>query len=242
MAASLPARHDAYGPTDLSEHQFRLFRLQHTVDDATGQSTASPSARTDASIQCELVAFSFAEQPLPGFVAVSYRWGTEEYVFPIELNGHVFMVRDNLYNFLLQMASEKSKDWFFVDAICINQDYNLEKASQVNMMGAIYKNAAKVLVWMGSEPVGELSADDEDAELLRAVSTNRFWTRLWPIQEVLLARRLVVRLGRKQVPWWRIVSKNSSMLKADKTDRPVRPPVENVWFLQSTPENLLTAL
>ena len=236
MDALTSIRHDVYGTRGLSANQFRLFRLQRLVDDGVDQSGATTQTNSKAMIKCELATFPMAAASVTGYTAVSYRWGTEEEVYPLEINGHVFMVRDNLHSLLLQMASENSPDWFFVDAICINQNDASEKSSQVKLMGAIYKNAARVLVWIRPEPDQEPGEDEDESALLQVVSRNRFWTRLWIVQEVILARRLVVRLGCKEVKWWKILNENTGMLHVDKENIPLRPPVENVCLLLSCSE------
>ncbi|KAH3954369.1 hypothetical protein HBI56_046650 [Parastagonospora nodorum] len=39
----------------------------------------------------------------------------------------------------------------WVDALCINQDDNIERANQVKMMGKIYAHASNVSIWFGNE-------------------------------------------------------------------------------------------
>lgn len=41
-------------------------------------------------------------------------------------------------------------EYFWIDAICINQADDLEKSSQVALMGEIYKKALNAIVWLGS--------------------------------------------------------------------------------------------
>lgn len=43
------------------------------------------------------------------------------------------------------------EEYFWIDAICINQEDSEEKASQVAMMGEIYKMASSVVIWLGPE-------------------------------------------------------------------------------------------
>jgi hypothetical protein len=51
----------------------------------------------------------------------------------------------------LQHSELAVGDLIWVDAICINQNDLYEKSCQVNMMGLIYSNAKKVVVWLGAE-------------------------------------------------------------------------------------------
>ena len=50
----------------------------------------------------------------------------------------------------------------WVDALCINQDDQEERARQIAMMGDIYSHAANVIVWLG----------EADEHILPNVSSN----------------------------------------------------------------------
>lgn len=56
----------------------------------------------------------------------------------------------NLYNALAQL---QELGWIstpiWIDAISINQRDNIEKSAQVRMMGDIFRNASRVIVWLG---------------------------------------------------------------------------------------------
>ena len=43
------------------------------------------------------------------------------------------------------MQAEERKDWFFVDALCVNQDDAEELAYQVALMGKVYLGAEEVM-------------------------------------------------------------------------------------------------
>jgi hypothetical protein len=47
----------------------------------------------------------------------------------------------------------------WVDAICINQGDNTEKAGQIQYMAEIYSKASRVIVWLG--PLGEVKSDSD---------------------------------------------------------------------------------
>ncbi|KAF3035694.1 hypothetical protein E8E12_006218 [Didymella heteroderae] len=42
-------------------------------------------------------------------------------------------------------------EYYWIDAICINQVDQAEKSTQIALMGSIYKNAKRVLAWIGSD-------------------------------------------------------------------------------------------
>jgi hypothetical protein len=101
--------------------------------------------------------------------------------------------------------------YFYIDAICINQTDDQEKSHQVTLMGSIYRNASLVVSWLGQASESTKMA----FELLRGPRrewANRldyqtrkplsqcfydqpYWKRLWIIQEVLLARDAIIISG-----------------------------------------------
>lgn len=60
-----------------------------------------------------------------------------------------------------------SNGYIWIDAICINQSDDAEKAMQVGIMGHIYKRAQSVVIWLGKER--QNVQDAAASELLRAV-------------------------------------------------------------------------
>ena len=88
------------------------------------------------------------------------------------VNGHICRVRENFYNVLVQVRQRRYAGSLWVDALCINQDDNQEKAQQVIMMGEIFAQAAEVLVWLGQdleEMVSETSDGVQHREILRSL-------------------------------------------------------------------------
>ena len=84
--------------------------------------------------------------------ALSYRWGTETTSKIIRLNDHLFPVRRSLWGFLRQQqrSIEFETPYFWIDTLCIDQKSNRERGRQDNLMGQIYSEADKVLIWLGS--------------------------------------------------------------------------------------------
>jgi hypothetical protein len=78
-------------------------------------------------------------------------------VIEISANCHNFMLQFQLFrekvhttdNPLRFSAAEVQHIW--IDAICINQDSVAERSSQVQIMDRIYRQAQKVIVWLGQE-------------------------------------------------------------------------------------------
>ena len=76
-------------------------------------------------------------------------------------SGPWFKVQQFLYHQLKDINGKRREEsclrgqvsdveYYWIDAICINQEDDLEKSSQVALMGEIYKEAANAIVWLGS--------------------------------------------------------------------------------------------
>ncbi|KAF2625570.1 HET-domain-containing protein [Macroventuria anomochaeta] len=162
------------------------------------------------------------------YTALSYQWGettVEDDVTQILLNDQIFWVRRNLWEFLNRVRVDPLlyPRLFWIDAICINQnaDDNTEKSLQVGMMDRIYGNAHKVICWLGEPPtslegdlrdlrkylIEETTADKEVCALrgLKYLMHRPYWTRMWIVQEVVLARRVTLMCGGFYYDWARVL-------------------------------------
>ncbi|KUJ12573.1 HET-domain-containing protein [Mollisia scopiformis] len=131
----------------------------------------------------------------------------------------------------LRYPSGGKKRILWTDAICINQDDLAERSDQVAIMYAIFNRGSEVIVWLGEVydksnlamkaierstkdySVAEAEAEAEvdlrsEADILverhHAILSfyNRpYWSRLWILQEVCLARKLSLHCGTKSVSW-----------------------------------------
>ncbi|PMD41093.1 hypothetical protein L207DRAFT_632593 [Hyaloscypha variabilis F] len=147
-------------------------------------------------------------------------WGSELKTQTICINGSEISVRENLWLALqhLRWTSEARVLW--IDALCIHQQNVHERNHQVSQMGRIYNRARRVIVWLGPSDSGSkiffglLSRGGTTyVSLLRdikitlernlgvpipeihSVFSRPYWKRLWIIQEVLLARELIIQCG-----------------------------------------------
>ncbi|KAH6667514.1 heterokaryon incompatibility protein-domain-containing protein [Halenospora varia] len=113
-------------------------------------------------------------------------------------------------------------EYFWIDAICINQTNKEEQNYQVNMMGDIFSDAAHVLVWLGP---GNDSSDfamdcivhanihanaqnsfpetfrQSRPDAVRDLLNRDYWTRVWIIQELILAQEIIVLCGTRLIHW-----------------------------------------
>ena len=81
-------------------------------------------------IRCEMDVAYIGSNRI-AFDAVSYTWETNEMDRVIELSGKAFKVSRVVESILLKLRREKEDRLLWVDQICINQNDQDEKASQV---------------------------------------------------------------------------------------------------------------
>ncbi|KAL8366068.1 hypothetical protein RB595_004717 [Gaeumannomyces hyphopodioides] len=96
------------------------------------------------------------------YEALSYVWGSPDDCLPVIMDGSFSLsITKNLHSALQHLRSEKKPRTIWADAICINQ--------QVRLMGDLYRNAGRVVAWLGPE------ADDSTLALELAESTARWF-------------------------------------------------------------------
>jgi hypothetical protein len=89
----------------------------------------------------------------PTYTALSYVWGDSEITEEIIVNSIKIGVRPNLASALCNVESNWDFDEPFrlwTDTICINQDDNVERGKQVELMKSIYTQASVVFAWLGN--------------------------------------------------------------------------------------------
>lgn len=83
------------------------------------------------------------------YEAISYAWGDETSKATIRCNSANLHLTQDLELCLKALRSDSETRSLWIDQICINQDDLDEKSAQVSIMGAIYRSAARVVVWLG---------------------------------------------------------------------------------------------
>jgi hypothetical protein len=178
----------------------------------------------------------------PVYNAISYTWGEANDDCFVQANGNPLLVRNNCYRALSQASSHMPLGaYFWIDAICINQDNIEEKSFQVQRMGETFAGAETVFVWLGANIhddeilagaaeelrtiIGRVSTKPRlttyDRYLvmkdwiskkgrihafkaysaLGALATRKYWSRVWIVQEISVAKRKVVLCGNETLPW-----------------------------------------
>lgn len=94
---------------------------------------------------------------IPSYHAISYVWGSPEFITTINVNGRSLKINRNA-DYALRQAKWFGVRYIWMDSICIDQHNIEEKGDQVKMMGHIYRNASLVLACVGLH--------DDDSELV----------------------------------------------------------------------------
>ncbi len=103
-------------------------------------------------IECKLEVVSIDSSV--EFEALSYVWGDPTQTKSILCDGRWIRITKNLYDALRQLrAADKTRMGapIWIDAICINQQDEIEKTAQVRMMHDIYSRASRTLIWLGRQ-------------------------------------------------------------------------------------------
>lgn len=172
----------------------------------------------DQELQCTLRTVSLEDQP--AFLALSYVWGSGTEKDSINIDGHVVPVTSNLATVLRKFRAHHY-DFLqlhslplWIDAICINQADVEERSRQVRLMRTIFRQASRVLMWVGEgdeysdyacDRINDATFQDACRELksnsraptqdeIRVktiikynLDQRRYWARTWILQEVVLA-------------------------------------------------------
>ena len=176
-----------------------------------------------APITGDLKVVALSEQPQ--YLALWYVWGPEKPSVTIYLDGRPHNVRQSLYAFLWHHKVSGAQDLLWIDAICIDQANLVEKGLQVDMMGNIFRRGQKVIVWLGpaeksladaltclqppeQQPTDQISMREasqssgrRNEKALAQLFENPYWSRLWVVQEFLLASRLSTQCGAYSSNW-----------------------------------------
>ncbi|CZR69111.1 uncharacterized protein PAC_19012 [Phialocephala subalpina] len=108
--------------------------------------TLHPGKGTDPII-CHLSTASL--DTLPGYHALSYQWSKDKCFADIICGNASLKVTGNLAAALQALRIVESPKVLWVDAVCINQENQIEKSKQISLMRDIYACAKSVFIWLG---------------------------------------------------------------------------------------------
>jgi len=178
----------SHSPIHPQANQIRLLRVGQTSTQDEALSCMISTASLDSS---------------PRYIASSYTWGSvDASTREIQIDGKSYEVRENLFNFLYSFRNDRANDegvHLWIDQICIDQQNKKEQSASIRLMPRIYQQATYVLQLLGCDSETVEAARDFDANYsissMTVLLDNRYFTRLWIIQEILLARAIRVFCG-----------------------------------------------
>lgn len=168
----------------------------------------------------------------PDYETISYCWGSNHAVDKIFCNNETYLpLNQSLSSALRHFRHHDKQRLLWADAICINQSDADEKGNQVNMMRDVYRQAYRVLVWLGEEGEGNkleplirfarklstantstlptdraarqkpLGFKDSHILSLSYLLERPWFRRIWVVQEVAVASEAILYCGQKVLTW-----------------------------------------
>ncbi|KAH7073702.1 heterokaryon incompatibility protein-domain-containing protein [Paraphoma chrysanthemicola] len=162
-------------------------------------------------IRCKFTTFDIAASP--SYRALSYTWGAPTPTRRIAVEQGYLDIRENLCLFLDQYCKERAS-LIWIDQLSIDQSNTSERNLQVGMMGQIFTQAECVIVWLGADKMLVEAAQTisnppetpekgfQQYEAVRTILNNVYFTRLWVVQEVVLAKDVWIMAGPKAWISW----------------------------------------
>lgn len=182
-------------------------------------------ATTELSEPVHIELETYRHSHCPSYETVSYTWGGEQGdsspCRPVFIGPHwdVLLQTENCWQMLRYARPTRGIRLLWVDAICINQDNDEERAIQVAMMAQIYTDCERTLVYLGPESVkwhpenlperkglhelagaGQSGSCSQVEDHRKLLESQTYFTRLWIIQEVILSPKLIIPID--NVTYW----------------------------------------
>ena len=130
-----------YSPIDKGASEIRLMTL---LPDAFG-----------AKIRMTIKNKRLSKSIKPVYEALSYTWGSAinlDYVYVQKNEGEkALAITQNLAEALRYLRYEDRPRVLWIDAICVDQNNTAERGHQVLRMADIYRQASRVIIWLGPE-------------------------------------------------------------------------------------------
>ncbi|MCJ1230814.1 hypothetical protein MMC12_007488 [Toensbergia leucococca] len=146
--------------------------------------------------------------------ALSYTWGEFKSPKTITCDGHSVSITNHLHCALQHLRSPDAAITLWVDQLCIDQTNVEERGRQVQLMERIYRQAQRVVVWLGDEDGNSRLVWKLMRKLLHIDETS---------PAVVLARNNLESLG---LPGWRSMEWKNLEKFLD------RPWFKRIWVLQ----------
>ncbi|RFU27993.1 hypothetical protein B7463_g8347, partial [Scytalidium lignicola] len=153
------------------------------------------------------------------YIAVSYTWGPALKPYHVHTRDGDIPIPASLSSALIQVRKVDEAVLIWADAISISQTNNVEKVHQIGLLPAIFHQASQVFGWVGDKTnkrglamktlrtvaqMKQVAISVLTKEEYRALSEffqEPWFVRSWIIQEVILAKDLVVNCGSDDISW-----------------------------------------
>ncbi|KAI9927161.1 hypothetical protein MW887_003544 [Aspergillus wentii] len=179
-----------------------------------------PSPNRDSPLRCRIEEISVNNLE-ETYEAISYTWGAPIFSQSIYSSENtVLRITPNLHAALTRFRSPHYVRRLWADSICINQGDDDEKTVQIQLMRQVFRNASRVLVWLGDRQDGEeavkllckkTKGDDKSVESMAAFEIEKqgmriqqlfempWFSRRWIIQEIVLNPDVVICCNRAEI-------------------------------------------
>ncbi|KAJ4022814.1 hypothetical protein NW761_014962 [Fusarium oxysporum] len=133
----------------------RYFYEPLSAQDAVRLIVLYPATDQEAPLTCSIIQHRLSTQAL-GYYAVSYAWGKHQFSATLEIkcdgtSSSSLRITPNVDALLRCLrASDETRCWW-IDAICLDQENDTEKAEQIPARGRIFAQAQQVHIWLGPE-------------------------------------------------------------------------------------------
>ncbi|KAJ0106924.1 hypothetical protein J7T55_011019 [Diaporthe amygdali] len=129
-------------------------------EDAIRLIVLNPSQDKEAPLSCSIIQHRRSTTQTVTYSAVSYAWGLPEFTkkLEVECDGDVsyLSITPTVDTLLRYLRSPNRTHRLWIDALCLNQADEMERAQQIPMMGRIYEEAERVHIWLG--PANRMTA------------------------------------------------------------------------------------
>ena len=124
------------------------------AEDAIRFIVLHPATDEEDPLSCSIIQHRRSVQ-IVDYSAVSYAWGEPKFSQNLEIrcddDTSYLKITPNLDAFLRRLRVLNMPHRLWIDAICLNQADEIEKAQQIPMMGRIFGEAKVVHIWLGPE-------------------------------------------------------------------------------------------
>lgn len=214
---------DLRGPSGVPEYRYEPL----IAADAVRVLVVHPAERLDDPLHCAIVQYTHsADNYCNGrqYSAVSYTWGFDLFSHQLLIVGplvsgtiaatsayHCLKITANVDSLVRHLRRAHKPVFLWIDAVCLNQKDEEEKAQQIPKMGDIYSAAKKVHIWLGNDNIDdarrafsiiwqvelrkEWDPSQDEVSLLAKFFGREWFARRWIIQEAVLAREARLHCG-----------------------------------------------